>query len=287
MPDVTRGTLRVTRMRFSTEQDTTESVKTMSRRPSFIANHARPSTPWVIAHRGASASAPESTEAAIRAAVALKVDMVELDVQLTSDDRLVIFHDDRLERTTNGQGRLAAWRYPALGRLDCGSWFSPRFAGSRILLVSQALRLIPPWCRVNLELKGTGRSTTMIRQVVRCLHWTRSIGRVVISAFHPPLLARLKTACPRIATALLCRRQPVRALRQAISLHCVALHPHASLIQPAVVAQTHAAGLRLHTWTVDGAEEAQRLLRMGIDGLITNDPERLLKFARTRTSETA
>lgn len=235
----------------------------------------------VIAHRGASASAPENTEAAIRRAVALKVDMIELDVQLTRDDRLVIFHDDRLERTTDGQGRLTVWRYPALARLDAGSWFSPRFAGARILLVSQALRLIPPWCRVNLELKGTERSPTMIRRLVRCLRWTRRIGDVVISTFHPPLLARLTHLCPRIETALLCRREPLQALRHAIALRCVALHPHASLIQPSLVARTHAAGLRLHAWTVDRRGEARRFLRMGVDGLITNAPERLLKFVRT------
>lgn len=248
----------------------------MGRHPFFIADRARPSTPLVIAHRGASAAAPESTRAAIQQAVAWKVRMIELDVQLTQDNRLVIFHDDRLERTTNGRGRLAAWRYPELARLDCGSWFSPTFAGARILLVSQALRLIPSRCLVNLELKPTRRAATMIHQLVRCLRWTRAVRRVLISAFDPRLLAGLKAQVPPVATALLCRQEPFRALRRAMALHCVALHPHTSLIHASLVAQTHAAGLRLHAWTVDRADEAQRLLRMGVDGLITNAPDRVL-----------
>ena len=115
----------------------------------------------------------------------------------------------------------------------------------------------------------------MLRQLVRCLRWTRTMHRVVISAFEPMLLASLTRQSPKVATALLCTRWPFQALRRAIALNCVALHPHASLIQASLVAQTHAAGLRLHAWTVDRTDEAQRLLGMGIDGLITNVPERV------------
>ena len=69
--------------------------------------------------------------------------MIELDVQMTRDGRLIIFHDDRVERTTNGAGRVRRMRYAELARLDAGSWFARRFAHERILLVSQALRLLP------------------------------------------------------------------------------------------------------------------------------------------------
>src|SRR3990167_3043170 len=92
--------------------------------------------PITIAHRGASAVAPESTRAAINAEVRAGAAMIELDVQMTRDGRLVVFHDDRLERTTNGSGRLRATTYARLARLDAGTWFDPRFAGERILLAS-------------------------------------------------------------------------------------------------------------------------------------------------------
>ena len=229
----------------------------------------------IIAHRGASAYAPESTQAAIQTAVRLQADMIELDVQLTRDHRLVIFHDERLERTTNGTGELIRQRYAALARLDAGAWRSPRFAGERILLVSQALKLIPRRCRVNLELKRTTHPQLLLRQLARCLRWTRSLQQVLLSSFHPSLLALSKRAQPRVATALLCRRHPYQALQQALRLGCVALHPHASLVTPALVQQTHAAGLRLHAWTIHRLQEARRLIRFGVDGLVTNRPDLL------------
>lgn len=229
----------------------------------------------VIAHRGACAYAPESTKAAIRQALAMKVDMIELDVQPTKDQRLVVFHDERLDRTTDGRGHLAQWRYRDLARLDCGSWFAPRFSGERILLVSQALRLIPPPCLVNLELKRPARPTMVIRRLVRCLRWTRTAHRVVVSSFDPSLLERLKAGQPHIARALLCRWDSSRALRNAIELGCAAFHPHKSLVSSALTAKAHAAGLRVHVWTVDRVEEARRFLRMGVDGLVTNVPDRI------------
>ena len=234
----------------------------------------------IIAHRGASAEAPESTAAAIRRAVALRAEMIELDVQLTKDHRLVIFHDERLERTTNGHGNVARWHYRALARLDAGSWFAPRFAGEHILLVSHALRLIPPPCRVNLELKRTRHPTQLIRRVVQCLRWTRTESRVLVSSFDASLLAKLQAVRPQIARALLCRRAPFQALRQATTLGCVALHPHTALVSPALIAKAHAAGCRVHVWTVDRLDEAKRLLRMGVDGVFTNVPGRLRRVAR-------
>src|SRR3989338_9017514 len=119
----------------------------------------------LIAHRGASAVAPEGTRAAIREAIRAGADMVELDVQMTRDGRLVIFHDERLERTTNGHGVLRRARFADVARLDAGGWFHPRFSGERVLLVSQALRLIPPRIGVNLELKRTSRRRALLHRV--------------------------------------------------------------------------------------------------------------------------
>jgi len=228
---------------------------------------------WTIAHRGASAEAPESTAAALARAMAHRVDMVELDVQLTRDNRLVIFHDDRLDRTTDGRGPLIAHTYRQLTHLDAGSWFGPRFAGQRVLLVSQALRQLR--CRINLELKPTGHPDILIRQLLNVLHWTKTVSRVLISSFDVRLLRRVRRAAPRLATALLHTRDAGASLNTAIQLGCVAFHPHASLVTPSLVRQAHEAGLRLHTWTVDSPAQARRLIQCGVDGIVTNHPERL------------
>src|SRR3989338_5919092 len=154
--------------------------------------------PVLIAHRGASATAPEGTRAAIRAAIQANAGMVELDVQMTRDGRLMIFHDERLERTTNGSGRLNAMRYAQVAGLDAGSWFHPRFADERMLLVSQALRLIPPSIGVHLELKRTSQRRALLQRLTRLIRWTRQSRRMVVSSFDAALLAPLAShlACP-------------------------------------------------------------------------------------------
>lgn len=229
--------------------------------------------PRLIAHRGASAVAPEGTRAAIRAAARAGAHIVELDVQLTRDGRAVIFHDDRLERTTNGVGRLTTTPYARLRRLDAGGWFHPRFAGERILLLSHALRLLSPRLGINLELKPTSRRRRLLQRVLRLVRRSGIGGRLLVSSFDPALVAPL----PRhgIACALLCRREPDRSLGRAIRVGCRAWHPHVTLVTPRRIQRAHAAGLAVNVWTVDDPRRARRLARWGVDGIFTNDPARL------------
>lgn len=232
----------------------------------------------IIAHRGASAVAPESTRAAIQAAARAGAHMVELDVQMTSDGRLVAFHDDRLERTTNGMGRVAATRYQRLAQLDAGTWFAPRFAGQRILLVSQAIRLVPRRMRINLELKRTTRRRLLLRRLRGLLRRTRVARHLLLSSFDPRLLRPF--ASSRVACALICRRDPDRSLREAIRLRCWAWHPFYTLATPRRIARAHAAGLRVHVWTLDDPHRVRQLLRRNVDGVFTNHPHRVRQVLR-------
>ena len=238
------------------------------------------SRPRIIAHRGASAAAPESSRAAIRGAALAGADMIELDVQMTRDGRLVVFHDDRLERTTDGSGRVTRLRYAQIARLDAGCWFHPRFAGERVLLLSQALWLIPRRMRINLELKATAVPAALLRRFIRVVRRAGVGRRLLVSSFDSALLQRLGRA--RLARALICRSQPDRALRTAVRLGCKAWHPAEALVTPRRVDRAHAAGLRVHVWTVDGIRRARRLARWGVDGIFTNDPARLVRALRAR-----
>lgn len=246
-------------------------------------------SPLVIAHRGASAVAPEGTAAAIREAVRSGAQMIELDVRMTRDGRLVIFHDGRLERTTAGLGWIHRTPYVRLARLDAGSWFHPRFAAERVLLVSQALRLIPARLMVNLELKQTVRSHVMLERLLSLLRQPRVRKRLLISSIDPKLLRPL---APRgLALSLISRADPDRSLQLAIRLGCVAWHPYERVVTPARIVRAHAAGMRVHAWTVDNPSRARRLLALGVDGLFTNDPARLRRAlkpvtARRRRPET-
>lgn len=229
----------------------------------------------IIAHRGASAVAPEGTRSAIREAARAGAHMIELDVQLTKDDRLVVFHDDRLERTTNGTGRLCDQRYRALARLDAGSWFHPRFAHERILLVANAIRLIPTRMRINLELKRTPRRRVLLRSLRSLVRRHRISQRLLISSFDPQLLQPLRSS--GLSLALICRTEADRSLSRAIRLRCRAWHPFHAVVTPRRIAVAHAAGLLVHAWTVEEPARARQLARWGVDGVFTNDPARLLR----------
>ena len=224
--------------------------------------------------------APEGTRAAIRAAVRARAGMIELDVQMTREGRLIAFHDDRLDRTTDGTGPVASRRYVHVARLDAGRWFHRRFAGERILLVSQALRLVPRGMRVNLELKPTRRRAALLGRLLRVVR--RSPGgkrRLLLSSFDPSLIRPLRRR--GFAVALITRREPEQALRTAIRLGCASWHPFRVLATPRRIARAHAAGLRVYVWTVEAPLEARRLLRLGVDGIFTNDPARLKRGLRT------
>lgn len=229
----------------------------------------------VIAHRGASAVAPESTSSAIRQAVSAGVAMVELDVQMSCDGKLVIFHDDRLERTTNGHGRLSQKTFAQLRRLDAGSWFHPRFGDKRILLVSEAMRLVPLRVQLNLELKKSGQGRLLLARLIRLMGHARIQSRILLSSFDSALVGL--AGCAKLRTALICRSSAAASLRKAIQLGCVCWHPHLSLVTPARIAAAHAAGLRVNAWTVDDIPTARRLKRWGVDGIFSNDPAKLIK----------
>ena len=237
--------------------------------------------PILIAHRGASARAPEGTASAIRAALRAGAGMVELDVQLTRDGRLVIFHDAGLERTTDGTGAMTAKTFAALRRLDAGSWFHRRFRGERILAVSEALRLVPGRVWVNLELKRTRAREAILRRLRRAVGAHRGSGHVLISSFDRTLLRPLSGG--PLPIALIAKRHADWSLNDAIRLGCTAWHPFHTLVSAPRLRRAHAAGLRVHAWTVDEPALARRLLASGVDGLFTNDPERLhAVFARAR-----
>ena len=232
----------------------------------------------IIAHRGASGIAPESTRAAIREAIRARADMIELDVQLSRDLCLIVFHDDRLERTTNGSGRVAHTPSRQLLRLDAGSWFHPRFRHERILLLPQALHLIPKHVGINLELKPTAHRRRVTMECLRLAHRLRLGRRLLVSSVDPRLLRACRSA--GIACALICRRAPARGLQQAARLGCEAWHPFHRLVTRQRLARAHALGLRVRAWTVDQPRRLRQLADWGVDGVFTNNPAQVRRLLR-------
>jgi glycerophosphoryl diester phosphodiesterase len=241
-------------------------------------------TARIIAHRGASGAAPENTLAAFRAAVALGADGVEFDVQSSRDGVPVVIHDPTLERTTNGRGPVGAATAAELGALEAGAWFSPPVAGERVPTLAAVLALLAPTrLELHLELK-TARIAYpgLVPAVVRDVRAAGMSARVTLSSFNHHSLLEARRLAPEIACAALLYEALLEPWRYAQQHGLQALHPQHATVDAVLVSAAHAAGLPVRPYTVDEPQEARRLLELGVDGLITNDPVRLLRLRAGR-----
>jgi glycerophosphoryl diester phosphodiesterase len=236
-----------------------------------------------IAHRGASGCAPENTRAAFAAALALGVDAIELDCQLSADGELVVIHDETLERTTSGRGPVAAAPWAELATLDAGAWFDPAFRGERVPRLADVLDLVAGRARVNVEIKS-GRDVGAIEPRLAALAQARgAFDWLVFSSFHHAAVRNLRAAAPAATIGILWDRGPARdALALAAELAARYLVPNRTLVDAGLVAAAHARGLGVWVWTVNDVEEMRRLVALGVDAIFSDYPERFAAVARAR-----
>jgi glycerophosphoryl diester phosphodiesterase len=228
----------------------------------------------VIAHRGASAEAPENTLVAFRRALEIGVDGVELDAHLSADGVPVVIHDPLLERTTDGHGLVKDQPLAALRRLDAGRRFDERFAGERIPTLAEALEALRG-VRVIVEIKNgplyyPGIASRVLAAIAEVGH-----PSVTISSFDHPVLLEVKAAAPQVPTAVLYAARPIDPVRLARDAGAALLHPNWAYVTGEMVGQAHAAGLRVETWTVDEPAHLRHVIATGVDGVMTNHPDRL------------
>jgi glycerophosphoryl diester phosphodiesterase len=235
--------------------------------------------PAVIAHRGASGTAPENTLVAFRRAAACGADMVELDVQLTRDGEVVVVHDFTLDRTTDGTGAIGAWTLAEIRRLDAGTWFAPAFRGEPIPTLGEVLAAIG--LPVNVELKPVGDQGLEARTLA-AVRGAGALGRVVFSSFDPGSLERLRALTPEADIGILCDGPPgPAAMRLAGRVSARALHVRKDGATPEAFALARAAGLQIRVWTVNEPGEFTSLAAAGAHGVFTDYPERFLQTGTT------
>lgn len=240
--------------------------------------------PFIWAHRGASAYAPENTMASFKKAVELHADGIELDVQLTRDNELVVIHDETLERTTNGNGWVKDHSLPQLRALDCSyrSEF-PDAPRMRIPLMREVFELIrPTGLMLNIELKTSVVYYPGIEQrIVAMTHEFGMADRVLYSSFHAGTLQTLLQLDPQAKAGFLYSK-PFRNMPDyARELGACALHPSVRALQDTGFAdECRRRGLQINVWTVNKKEQMQLCCEAGVDGMITNFPDRAARFAR-------
>lgn len=233
--------------------------------------------PKVIGHRGAAGHAPENTLASIRRAAQLGASWVEFDVKLTRDGTLVLFHDDTLERTTDGTGPLADCTLAELQALDAGSWFNREFAGEKIPTLDAALKTAAELgLGCNIEVKPCeGREKETARAVARAL--AKHAGPpLLMSSLWRSVLDVLHEQLPNIPRGFVVREIPDDWRSVLDRTGCVSLHAGEWDLDADKVAMVHNAGAKLFAFTVNRKNRAKKLFDWGVDGVFSDFPDRIL-----------
>jgi glycerophosphoryl diester phosphodiesterase len=238
--------------------------------------------PIVVAHRGASRWTPENTLAAFARAIADGAHAFELDARLTSDRKVVVFHDNHLTRTTGGSGRVSDSTAASIRRLSAGRWFSGEFGDERVPYLEEALELASGKAGVNVELKFNSRREDpgqLVRRVCGIIRdHTRLSGdpaSILVSSFHHRALELQRSVAPAIDTGVLVYPPGVPAasgVRFARRIGAAYLIYSGGNIRRVFVEKAHAAGILAMEYTVNTPMRLRRALRCGVDGIITNDP---------------
>ena len=225
-------------------------------------------------HRGASADAPENTLPAFALALGQGADGIELDVQMTRDDELVVIHDETLERTTDGHGWVADHSLASLRSLDASAGWAG-FGGTHIPLLAEVLELIKDSDAVaNVELKTDTIRYHGIEERVLDVVAASGVGeRVIFSSFNHYTLRNLRKLGATQPMGALVSDRLFKPWRYLLTLEAEALHPSVGAATAKPVRKCHERGQRVHVWTADKPKDINRLLRLGVDAIITNVPE--------------
>ncbi|PKN10097.1 MAG: hypothetical protein CVU72_02335 [Deltaproteobacteria bacterium HGW-Deltaproteobacteria-7] len=241
----------------------------------------------IIAHRGASAYYPENTIPSFEGAIAMGADMVEFDVQLTSDKEVVVFHDEKISRCTGGgRGKITDYNLASLKKLDAGSWFGKNFTNTRIPILAEVLSICKDKIAVNIEIKTEAVSRMFFGGIEeKCLKIVEHSGmreHVVFSSFDPRAIMHLKQIDNSVTAAVLFEKKLYGSqLPSAIveSVGADAFNCSRTEFNKKWLVNTKSHHIPVNIYTVNDAKTMKRFLSMGVDGIFTNNPDILKKVA--------
>ncbi len=271
------------------------TVREEPARPPYT-THERP---LFFAHRGGSALAPENTLPAYERGLALGADALEMDIHYTRDGEIVVFHDDTLERVTDGSGPISALTLDEIRRLDAGYRFTPdggatypwRGKGVTVPTLADVFERFPD-VRINIEIKvGDEQGDRRFARLLLDRGWA---DRAMVGSFDDRTLARFRAVSEgRVATSASASEarafllhvlfRATRRLRPSYhALQVPEVHRGIRVVSPTSIRLARELGLDTHVWTVDSGSDMERLLDWGVDGLMTDRPDTLAEIYRTR-----
>lgn len=231
----------------------------------------------IIGHRGASMYAPENSASSLKLASLMGIEWIETDVQITLDNKLVIFHDEKLERTSNGEGFLALKKFSELKKLDIGSWFSKEFEGERILSLVEFLDLIKKYeFSLQLEIKHMhGKEYEIVEEIVKQIepYLDYFKGKLFVSSFSEKCLRLFSRKLPKIPLALALSFVPKFPDQIANEAGVDILHFGDEFVDNSSLERLKKSKTEFAVATVNDKKRALFLLRNGVQSILTDDPK--------------
>lgn len=236
--------------------------------------------PKIYAHRGSSADAPENTMSAFQLAIEQGADGIELDIQMTADGKIVVIHDETLDRTTDGRGLVVQHTYEQLAQYNAAANYPDWAHKEKIPLLQDVLALLAPTeLELNIELKnGVVPYEGMEEAVIRLVREYGMENRVVFSSFNHYSMVKMAQLAPEIETAVLYMAGIYEPWNYVKPLGIRALHPYYLGVRPEIVQGAKAAGIKIRPFTVDAEADLKKMIALGVDAVITNDPLRMKKL---------
>lgn len=232
--------------------------------------------PAIIAHRGASAYAPENTLASFKLALQQGADGIELDAKLSADGHVVVIHDQTVDRTTPFHGKVSDFRLAELRKMDAGSHFDIAFKGEPIPTLEEVFKAVGQLTYVNVELTNYASPTDPLpEKVAELVRQFKLSHRVIFSSFNPIALSRIRRLVPEAPIGLLAfpgvkgwmaRGWPGRLLKYH------SLHPEVNDVSLSLVNRLHRQAGWVYVYTVNREEDMLHLFQIGVDGIFTDDP---------------
>ncbi|WP_035392551.1 glycerophosphodiester phosphodiesterase [Bacillus altitudinis] len=230
---------------------------------------------YIIAHRGSSSAAPENTIAAFDVAVEQGADYIELDVQMTMDQHIVVIHDDTVERTTNGNGLVKSYTLDQLKKLDAGSWFDQQYTNERIPTLQEILERYSQRIGILIEIKHPKRQIGIEKAVARIINRFAYSRHIIIQSFDVHALQRIKAFAPSLRTALIIKPDAFKLTKRKLTTYSSfanCLNMKKTMINKWWIDRIHSFGMEVFIWTVKDQKTADRIKKYPIDGVVTDNP---------------
>jgi len=241
----------------------------------------------VIGHRGARAYAPENTVPSFEKGIKCKANMIEFDIRLTKDGHIVVMHDATVNRTTNGTGLVSQLTLKQIKDLDAGAWFSPKFKGTKVPTLGEAIAVIKGKAKFDIEIKKEPHSNDAIEEkLVEEIFKNNILEDTVVISFNSSSLERVKEIEPRVKIGFLISRNYdfEQGLRETLHIKGEAIHPEYHLLNAHLVSEAHKKGILVRPWNPNDKEEMNKLIEMGVDGIGTDFPDILRLLAESSSS---